>query len=102
MDGVTGDWYCKFDTFHPAVDNGLPVTRVISRVELQGILSAALPEGIIRNNCCVESFEDSDSGVVAVLDNGERVWGDVLVGADGALRRGGARGAARDEDMRPC
>lgn len=37
-DGVTGDWYCKFDTFHPAVDRGLPVTRVISRIVLQVIL----------------------------------------------------------------
>jgi hypothetical protein len=27
--------YVKFDTFHPAVDRGLPVTRVISRVTLQ-------------------------------------------------------------------
>ena len=27
--------YIKFDTFHPAVDKGLPVTRVISRVTLQ-------------------------------------------------------------------
>jgi hypothetical protein len=34
-DGVTGDWYVKFDTFHPAVDMGLPITRVISRITLQ-------------------------------------------------------------------
>ena len=27
--------YIKFDTFHPAVDMGLPVTRVISRITLQ-------------------------------------------------------------------
>lgn len=38
-DGVSGEWYCKFDTYHPAVDNGLPVTRVISRVLLQQILA---------------------------------------------------------------
>jgi hypothetical protein len=37
-DGLTGEWYCKFDTYHPAVDNGLPVTRVISRITLQQIL----------------------------------------------------------------
>ena len=48
VDGVTGDWYCKFDTFHPAVDNGLPVTRVISRVTLQGISAGGLPESAIR------------------------------------------------------
>ena len=87
VDGVTGNWYCKFDTFHPAVDNGLPVTRVISRVELQGILAQALPEGLIRNNQCVESFEEKLGGVEVVLDNGERVWGDVLVGCDGIRSR---------------
>lgn len=27
--------YVKFDTFHPAVEKGLPVTRVINRVALQ-------------------------------------------------------------------
>jgi hypothetical protein len=27
--------YIKFDTFHPAVSKGLPVTRVISRITLQ-------------------------------------------------------------------
>lgn len=31
--------YVKFDTFHPAVDRGLPVTRVISRVVLQQLLA---------------------------------------------------------------
>lgn len=41
-DGLTGEWYIKFDTFHPAVDNGLPVTRVISRVKLQEILARAV------------------------------------------------------------
>ncbi len=33
--------YIKFDTFHPAVERGLPVTRVISRVKLQEILARA-------------------------------------------------------------
>ena len=33
--------YVKFDTFHPAVERGLPVTRVISRVKLQEILARA-------------------------------------------------------------
>ena len=34
-DGLTGEWYVKFDTFTPAAVNGLPVTRVINRVTLQ-------------------------------------------------------------------
>lgn len=39
VDGVSGQWYVKFDTYHPAVDQGMPVTRVVSRVELQRILA---------------------------------------------------------------
>jgi 2-polyprenyl-6-methoxyphenol hydroxylase-like FAD-dependent oxidoreductase len=86
VDGVTGDWYCKFDTFHPAVDNGLPVTRVISRVTLQSILAGGLPESAVMNNCKVSAFEDSEDCVTAVLEDGRRISGDVLIGADGARR----------------
>jgi 2-polyprenyl-6-methoxyphenol hydroxylase-like FAD-dependent oxidoreductase len=86
VDGVTGDWYCKFDTFHPAVDNGLPVTRVISRVTLQSILAGGLPESAVMNNCKVSAFEDSEDCVTAVLEDGRRISGDVLIGADGAQR----------------
>lgn len=61
-DGVTGDWYCKFDTFHPAVDRGLPVTRVISRVELQQISARHAMrlggEEVIEPSSTVESFEE--------------------------------------------
>ncbi len=69
-DGLTGDWYCKFDTFHPAVDRGLPVTRVISRVELQQITAryatAVGGEGVIEPSSTVESFEEFTNA------NGER------------------------------
>lgn len=34
--------YVKFDTFHPAVERGLPVTRVIGRVNLQEVLAEAV------------------------------------------------------------
>ena len=34
-DGLTGEWYVKFDTFTPAAQSGLPVTRVINRVTFQ-------------------------------------------------------------------
>lgn len=83
---MSGQWYCKFDTFHPAVSHKLPVTRVISRVTLQGVLSAGL-EPVIRNNTLVEGFEESDEGVTAILAGGERVTGDVLVGCDGIRSR---------------
>jgi zeaxanthin epoxidase len=68
-DGVTGDWYCKFDTFHPAVDRGLPVTRVVSRVELQQILARYAVqiggEGVIEPSSTVESYEEFTNGAGA-------------------------------------
>ena len=61
-DGVSGDWYVKFDTFHPAVDNGFPVTRVISRVTLQQILAkyaiAIGGEQVIQPDTKVVSYEE--------------------------------------------
>lgn len=92
-DGITGDWYVKFDTFHPAVDMGLPVTRVISRVILQQKLAEKAEElegsGVLLNNCQVEDYEekvDEATGkktVWAILSDGRRFQGDVLIGADG-------------------
>ena len=77
--------YCKFDTFHPAVDNGLPVTRVISRVTLQQKLAEAAEryggESIIQNDCHVVDFEEVSSDSLqhqacsccpAHLPNGDR------------------------------
>lgn len=96
-DGETGDWYIKFDTFHPAVSKGLPVTRVISRITLQEILADAVdrlcpPEKrgtIIRNSANVVSFEETKdpatgSGRVSItLEDGSVETGDLLIGADG-------------------
>jgi 2-polyprenyl-6-methoxyphenol hydroxylase-like FAD-dependent oxidoreductase len=92
-DGVTGDWYVKFDTFHPAVDIGLPVTRVISRVVLQRKLAEKAEElegqGVLANDCHVVDYEESVSPktgrkvVTAILDDGRRFEGDILIGADG-------------------
>jgi hypothetical protein len=39
--------YIKFDTYHPAVDKGLPVTRVISRITLQ-VTSSSSSTAAIR------------------------------------------------------
>jgi zeaxanthin epoxidase len=59
--------YIKFDTFHPAVSKGLPVTRVISRITLQEILADAVDRlcppdkvgSIIRNSANVVSFQET-------------------------------------------
>ncbi|CAA7056887.1 unnamed protein product [Microthlaspi erraticum] len=83
VDGVSGTWYVKFDTFTPAASRGLPVTRVISRMTLQQILARAVGEEIIRNESNVVDFEDTGDKVTVTLENGERYEGDLLVGADG-------------------
>ncbi|XP_010666612.2 zeaxanthin epoxidase, chloroplastic [Beta vulgaris subsp. vulgaris] len=83
VDGISGNWYVKFDTFTPAVERGLPVTRVISRMTLQQILAQAVGEEVIMNESNVVSFKDDGSKVTVVLDNGTSYEGDLLVGADG-------------------
>lgn len=83
VDGVSGTWYVKFDTFTPAAERGLPVTRVISRMALQQILACAVGEDIIKNESNVVDFEDHGDKVTVILENGERYEGDLLVGADG-------------------
>ncbi|KAF5187835.1 Zeaxanthin epoxidase protein [Thalictrum thalictroides] len=83
VDGISGSWYSKFDTFTPAVERGLPVTRVISRLTLQEILANAVGEDIIMNGSNVIDFEDNGNKVTVILENGQRYEGDLLVGADG-------------------
>ncbi|KAM7252133.1 hypothetical protein ACFE04_024016 [Oxalis oulophora] len=83
VDGISGTWYVKFDTFSPAAERGLPVTRVISRMTLQKILARAVGEDIILNDSNVVDFVDDGNKVTVTLDNGEVYEGDMLVGADG-------------------
>lgn len=56
--------YIKFDTFTPAAERGLPVTRVISRMTLQQILAEAVGEDIIMNGSNVVDFEDNGNKVI--------------------------------------
>ncbi|GAB2282616.1 hypothetical protein Dimus_017155 [Dionaea muscipula] len=83
VDGISGSWYIKFDTFTPAVERGLPVTRVISRMMLQQILACAVGDDAIINESNVVSFEDDGNKVTVLLENGKSYQGDLLVGADG-------------------
>ncbi|XP_020238179.1 zeaxanthin epoxidase, chloroplastic isoform X2 [Cajanus cajan] len=83
VDGVSGSWYVKFDTFTPAVERGLPVTRVISRMVLQEILARAVGEDVIMNASNVVNFVDDGNKVTVELENGQKFEGDMLVGADG-------------------
>lgn len=64
VDGVSGQWYVKFDTYHPAVDQGMPITRVVSRVELQRILAKYAMkyggEGVIAADTKVLSYNEDE------------------------------------------
>ena len=70
--------YVKFDTFHPAVDLGLPVTRVISRVVLQKKLAEKAEEmegaGVLANDCHVVDYEE----VSPSLLHSRRLLNDVV------------------------
>ncbi|XP_075654104.1 zeaxanthin epoxidase, chloroplastic isoform X1 [Castanea sativa] len=83
VDGISGTWYVKFDTFTPAAERGLPVTRVISRMALQQILARAVGEDVIINGSNVTNFEDNGDKVTVMLEDGQSYEGDLLVGADG-------------------
>nr|AMJ39490.1 zeaxanthin epoxidase 2 [Bixa orellana] len=83
VDGISGSWFLKLDTFTPAVEEGLPLTRVINRITLQGIVACALGEDVILSDSKVVDFEDDGCKVNVKLENGNRYEGDLLVGADG-------------------
>nr|AGN03858.1 zeaxanthin epoxidase [Scutellaria baicalensis] len=83
VDGISGNWYVKFDTFTPAAERGLPVTRVISRMTLQQILACAVGSDVIMNESNVVDFDDDGEKVTVKLENGQCYEGDLLVGADG-------------------
>ncbi|GFY92135.1 zeaxanthin epoxidase [Actinidia rufa] len=82
-DGLSGDWFTKFDLFTPAVTRGLPVTQVICRIALQNILVSAVGKDIVDNNSKVVDFADDSNKVRVILEDGRHYEGDVLVGADG-------------------
>jgi zeaxanthin epoxidase len=82
-DGIRNEWYAKFDLKTPAADRGMPFTCVVERPELQEIMMRRTSHNI-RTASGVESYHTRDDGrVVAVLQDGSEVEGDVLIGADG-------------------
>jgi len=57
------------------------------RADLQRGLLTPLPEGVVRLGAPVVGIRQDDAGVVAILDSGERVAGQVLIAADGIRSR---------------
>jgi zeaxanthin epoxidase len=83
-DGIRDDWYAMFDLSSPAEARGMPYTGVIERPDLQDIYLSSLPESVMRNGNSVASYVKTESGSVVVeLESGDKVEGDVLIGADG-------------------
>jgi len=82
-DGIRDEWYAKFDLKSPAQSRGMPYTCVVERPELQEIMMRRTSSNI-RTASGVESYRTNDDGsITAIIDGGEEVHGDVLIGADG-------------------
>ncbi|KAL7158194.1 hypothetical protein ABFS83_02G125600 [Erythranthe nasuta] len=82
-DGLTGQWLAEIDFRTPAKRKGIPVSKMICRVELQRILLNAVGEDNVMNKSKVVDFVSDSNKVTVFLENGEQYEGDVLVGADG-------------------
>lgn len=81
-----GDWLVRFDTLGPAQEAGLPPTVVVDRPVIQQILlKHGVPSGAVHIKSRIVNYEDrgNGDGVEATLDDGTKVYADVLVGADG-------------------
>ncbi|CEG00292.1 Monooxygenase, FAD-binding [Ostreococcus tauri] len=87
LDGVSGEWFYRFDTRKPCHENGLPLTLVLSRFELLDILSKGVGAENIEMGTVVEKYEHRGDKIVATLTDGTEHEGDVLIGADGIHSR---------------
>jgi len=84
LDGVSGEWFYRFDTRQPCFMNGLPLTLVLSRYDLLDILREGVGDENIMMGTIVDSYEHTKDGkVVATLTDGTKYEGDVLIGCDG-------------------
>jgi salicylate hydroxylase len=67
-----------------------PAAWVVHRADLHQALALALEKrapGAVRVGARCVGFEQDTNGVTLLLDNGEQVHGDILVGADGVHSR---------------
>jgi zeaxanthin epoxidase len=75
----------------------MPFTCVVDRPDLQSILlSRTQPH--VRNAASVDSYIHEGNGLIVTLEDGQKVHGDVLVGADGIWSS--VRAAMRGEPAR--
>lgn len=81
-----GDWLVRFDTLMPALESGLPPTRVVDRPVIQQILlQHGLPDNTVRIKSRIASYEElgPGQGIRIQLEDGTIAYADVLIGADG-------------------
>jgi len=99
-DGIRDEWYAKFDLAGPAEARDMPYTGVIERPDLQQIFLDAIPDGVVQNGDGIVSYETNADGygVKAVMESGNTIEGDVLIGADGIWSQ--VRATMRDEPVR--
>ncbi len=99
-DGIRDEWYAKFDLASPAEARNMPYTGVIERPDLQQIYLDALPKGIVQNGDGIVSYETNKNGygVKAIMESGQTIEGDVILGADGIWSA--VRATMRDEPVR--
>jgi len=109
-DGIRDDWYAKFDLAGPAESRNMPYSGVIERPDLQQIYLDALPTGVVQNGDAVVRYEEVANsgisrsngngcyGVKAIMESGNVVEGDVLLGADGIWSS--VRASMREEPVR--
>jgi salicylate hydroxylase len=88
--GTTGQRWRTFDLGEASIERfGAPYWMVhrgdFHRVLLDAVRAAS--PGTIRTGVACAAFEQTQDGVTLLLANGERVSGDVLLGADGVHSR---------------
>jgi salicylate hydroxylase len=86
----TGEPIAEFPLGETASSHYGDIFYQLHRADLVDALSAALPDGILRFGARVDRIEQDADGAHAILEDGEAVRGDVVIGADGihsAVRR---------------
>ena len=86
----TGEPIAEFPLGETASSHYGDIFYQLHRADLVDALSAALPDGILRFGARVDRIEQDADGADAILEDGEAVRGDVVIGADGihsAVRR---------------
>ena len=86
----TGEPIAEFPLGETASKHYGDIFYQLHRADLLDALSAGLPDGILRLGARVDHIEQNADGASAILDDGEAVHADVVIGADGihsAVRR---------------